>query len=159
MVQLAASLCGRVARHNKQSVHQAFCNAGATLPSVRTMVDIQAICCAAPHPFDCLATRSPWLHGQRSHDPGVKNPARRSGAPDKSDQLSRAGGPSQGEVPGRERGIADNRYEIPGVGGESAERIIAPAAQGKGELVHRAHPRKRKAGGPGSPNSAARSTP
>jgi len=61
------------------------------------------------------------------------------GAPDKSNQLSEAGGPSQGECLAANSGnaaIAAPRYQIPGGGGESGEMMIPPAAPGESELVH-----------------------
>jgi hypothetical protein len=44
-------------------------------------------------------------------------------------------------VPGRELGVVRNRQsqsKVSGIGGESAETMIPPASQSKGELVHMA---------------------
>jgi hypothetical protein len=61
------------------------------------------------------------------------------GAPDKSNQLSEAGGPSQGECLAANSGnaaIAAPRYQIPGGGGESGEMMIPLTGPAEGELVH-----------------------
>jgi hypothetical protein len=62
-------------------------------------------------PFIFLLLQRPYAGVGRSSTSNPANPASRKksgaqvGAPDKSDQLSTAGGPSQGEVPGREHGV------------------------------------------------------
>src|SRR5258705_13934456 len=71
----------------------------------------------------------------------AKNPARRWGAPDKSNQLSRLVARARGRCLAANSGYAGNRSG----GGESTGRIIAPALQGEGELVHRAHAQKNPA--------------
>jgi hypothetical protein len=63
---------------NKHSRGQAFCSASITPPRA-----------------DTIRTRMNLVR---------KKSGAQVGAPDKSNQLSTAGGPSQGEVPGREHG-------------------------------------------------------
>jgi hypothetical protein len=66
-------------------------------------------------PFIFLLLQRPYAGVGRSSTSNPASPASckksgaQVGAPDKSDQLSTAGGPSQGEVPGREHGVAGNR--------------------------------------------------
>ena len=77
----------------------------------------------------------------RAHGSCAQKIRRAGGARRISPTSFEAGGPSQGEVPGRELGNAGNRSpEIrnPGAGGESAEIMIAPASRSEGELVHMA---------------------
>jgi hypothetical protein len=64
MVQIAASLCGRGAQFNQQSSPSRFLQCQRRAPGVGTIRARMALC-------------------------AQKNPARRWGAPDKSDQLSR----------------------------------------------------------------------
>ena len=93
---------GRSSTSNPAS--PAFCQASVTAPSVGTI-------------------RTRMARARKKSGAQV-------GAPDKSDQLSTAGGPSQGEVPGRElesSPIASPECEVFGTDGESAETMIPQA--------------------------------
>jgi hypothetical protein len=61
---------------------------------------------------------------------------------------SEAGGPSQGELPGREQGVVRNRQsqsvKFAGSAVESGEMMIPPASQAESDLVHMARAFTRK---------------
>src|SRR5438093_10342338 len=86
------------------------------------------------------------LSGRAPRPVHAKNPARRSGAPDKSNQLSRLVARARGRCLAANSGvtpaIAALSYEIRRRRRESGEMMIPPLSPGESELVHMAARKK-----------------